>query len=366
MNSIESVLEACQETIRKATDVKPGQKVIWWGAGKRFEPLLSRYVVNGGPLPKPDYFVDSTRDASGEEVLGVEGKPFSALLDEDPNATTVVISAGVLDLQGEIIKNELYYFRFFHIRSLEAALHILDNVVKLEESVSLISSEESRQIYLGVLTDWVRGRFFDPSLYQPSPYFNNEFICDPYQGILVLAGAFNGKHIERFLRWNPGGEVRAFEPSPKWSKYLAEKYKNQPNVRISNSILGGESAEVNYDPDDENNGLSARVEEKASNRTIRLAVEPLDYLLEEDVSQGSIRQVALDVEGTEISVLEGAKSLVQNLRPLLTVCLYHNAGDFLDVIPKIESISPGSYDFFVRHHSSVSVIETVLYALPKP
>ena len=72
--------------------------------------------------------------------------------------------------------------------------------------------------------------------------------------------------------------------------------------------------------------------------------------------------IKMDVEGSELDALEGAKQTILNNKPKLAVCLYHKTKDFIDIPNLIHNLVP-EYKLYVRHHS-FSVNETVLYAIP--
>lgn len=350
------------ETLRSSK--LEGRKLVFWGAGKRLTSLIQEFCIDASALPLPDYVVDSTREIDPAEYPGVPVANFEQLLNEDPSNTTIVITAGVLDLQAQIIKNELYYFDIMHIRSIETALYLLPRMDQLQISVELLATKESRNTYLKVLKNVVDGVFFDPSNFSTSAYFGNGISSLPKTGDLIFAGAFNGKHVDRFLKESPKLRILAFEPSPYWSKKLSDKYKSDSRVNVSNCLLGSNSELVNYDPDYENHGLAARIEPVASNKTVLLPVTKIDDFIESNFADATVVQISLDIEGAEQSALLGAERIIREFSPILTICLYHNPDDFVMLPQLIERLHPGRYSFQVLQHSTIQPIETVLYAVP--
>lgn len=67
-----------------------------------------------------------------------------------------------------------------------------------------------------------------------------------------------------------------------------------------------------------------------------------------------------DIEGYEYQMLVGAQESIKKNKPLLAICIYHNAIDFYSILLLIKSIEP-AYKFAVRHHTSC-LSDTVLYA----
>lgn len=71
----------------------------------------------------------------------------------------------------------------------------------------------------------------------------------------------------------------------------------------------------------------------------------------------------MDIEGAEYDALLGMKETLQGC-PALMVSIYHRVEDLFRLQLLIESMCPKAYDYYIRHYSP-TVIETVLYAVPK-
>jgi hypothetical protein len=68
----------------------------------------------------------------------------------------------------------------------------------------------------------------------------------------------------------------------------------------------------------------------------------------------------MDIEGSELPALCGAKKSIVAQLPKLQICIYHKPDDFLSIPKTIDSFSP-EYRFFIGHHSQ-NIVDTVLYA----
>ena len=67
-----------------------------------------------------------------------------------------------------------------------------------------------------------------------------------------------------------------------------------------------------------------------------------------------------DIESYEYQMLLGAENGIKNYKPLLAVCIYHNAVDFYSIPLLIKRILP-EYKIAIRQHLDV-LTETVVYA----
>jgi hypothetical protein len=71
--------------------------------------------------------------------------------------------------------------------------------------------------------------------------------------------------------------------------------------------------------------------------------------------------IKLDVEGSELSALQGGHNSIRRWRPKLAISLYHRPEDFFSIPLWLDSLDCG-YRFFIDHYS-IHHEETVLYAI---
>ena len=90
-----------------------------------------------------------------------------------------------------------------------------------------------------------------------------------------------------------------------------------------------------------------------------IEVMPIDEAV--DPSQ-RVTYIKMDVEGSELESLKGAKRTILKDRPKLAICIYHKPEDMLTLPLYIKSLVP-EYKLYLRHHSGTES-ETVLYAMP--
>jgi hypothetical protein len=90
-----------------------------------------------------------------------------------------------------------------------------------------------------------------------------------------------------------------------------------------------------------------------------VAVKKLDDIWEE-VNPTLLK---MDIEGAELSALQGAYKIIQQHLPLLCICLYHKNNDIIDIPRWLHDNFP-QYYLYLRKHAHCYASELVLYALP--
>lgn len=87
------------------------------------------------------------------------------------------------------------------------------------------------------------------------------------------------------------------------------------------------------------------------------------YSIDTLLSSSRVDFIKLDVEGSELQAIEGAKYLINKCKPALAVCLYHNPDDLWEIPIAINAWFP-FYKFYIKVHDHLG-LGTVLYCVPK-
>jgi FkbM family methyltransferase len=88
-----------------------------------------------------------------------------------------------------------------------------------------------------------------------------------------------------------------------------------------------------------------------------VSARPLDNIIP---PEEKVTYIKMDIEGAETKGLLGAKRIIQEHKPRLAICVYHNPEDYFNIPLLIKQFVP-EYKFYLRHHSKI-LSETVLYA----
>jgi len=72
--------------------------------------------------------------------------------------------------------------------------------------------------------------------------------------------------------------------------------------------------------------------------------------------------IKMDIEGSELDTLAGARELIRKNAPILAICAYHKQSDLWNIPLFIHDLSP-DYGFHLRPHD-LEGWDVVCYAIP--
>lgn len=283
-------------------------------------------------------------------------------LQKEENACVLICSPQkkVVDAVGEQLSS--MGLKWYHIDEF-----ILKNHAKeVLECYDLLDDEESKKVYAEVVQCRMSGTY--PAL---------SFVCDkqyfgvrPFMGknpkeVFLDCGAFVGDSIERYLWERDGGfaKIIAFEPDSgnfKAMKKRVARLKSEWNIKEDKIMLfpygvGEKSVAGKIVKNDANNGLGSKIVQAGCDLDEEVQIVSLDEFVKEPVTF-----LKADIESYEYKMLMGARQLILRDKPIIAVCIYHNAVDLYSIPLLLKDLLP-EYKMAVRHHS-VEMDDTVLYA----
>ena len=199
-----------------------------------------------------------------------------------------------------------------------------------------------------IRVDQIVDRMFEKQYFTLSamPHEKNETFVD--------VGAYDGDTARAFVAW--AGEwhhIYAFEPDPANREKCSRTLRELSPEKTTLFPYGAwkEKGELRF----KNTGdWSSKVNEAGE---LRIPVSSID----EEIRDGRVTFIKMDVEGSERAALEGAEKTIRRDHPKLAICVYHKPEDILDLPEYILSLH-SDYRFYLRHYSLIST-ETVLYCL---
>lgn len=228
-----------------------------------------------------------------------------------------------------------------------------------------LNDEKSKDVMIQVLKGNVseNNQFFVDA-FTLGQYFN-ELTDSAEEDYFVDAGAYIGDTLEVFVNRTRGKfkKVYSFEPFKACYDELvrnSSKYDDlKDKIELFNMGLFSRNGVISFDntlPDG-----SHKIDGGESMENM-FQITTLDELNLEKVTF-----IKMDIEGSELEALKGAKKTIEKFKPKLAICVYHNATDILELSDYIESLNL-NYKYYLRHHNDnasndLCYCETVLYAI---
>lgn len=177
-------------------------------------------------------------------------------------------------------------------------------------------------------------------------------LFDPLEReIFVDAGCFDGKTIEEYWDWlgEKEGKVYSFEPIKRQYDNVREKFEKDDRVILYNFATWDKEEEIVFADVGDASRPSNEGEVVCKGIT-------LDKLLNDE----KVTYIKMDVEGSELKTLQGARNIIMRDKPRLAISIYHKPEDFMELALYVLELVP-EYKFYIRQYTS-DTRETVLYA----
>jgi FkbM family methyltransferase len=332
-------------------------------AGVYVSAFLDNYKSESLPYAgKPVYRPDSapkTIDRSTTVIIGVWRPDVpQALLEEQLSDSGW---ANVVTMAGFIRRN---YDRFgdFYWRTERGYYERPDRIKVINQVRAIWADALSLNTYEHLLK---LRRDFDDS--DPPPVDPHEYTPEGIPGLLqfplryVDGGAYDGDVLAKFI--DSGYEIESaalFEPDMRNFKLLVQRHSTKPPVF---PVFSYPCA------------LSDRQERESFHQDMEVAVAS-GFSRHGEIAVPCVRLdsalkgfkpnfIKLDVEGAELSVLEGSVETLRTSRPSWAVCVYHKADDLWMVPYWFMSKADGlDYKYYLRQHSN-GLAPHCFYAAPE-
>lgn len=160
------------------------------------------------------------------------------------------------------------------------------------------------------------------AMYNEGPYELGK-VCLSEGDVVIDCGANLG--LFSAVASSKGCIAYAFEPSPSVrNEFLEKTSKKNGEFHIQPYALGAENEIVYFEEDSNNLGGGKTVSDGKTN--VRVEMQTLDHWAEVN-NISKIDFIKADIEGAERDMLKGAKRVLKELHPKLSICTYHLPDD---------------------------------------
>jgi FkbM family methyltransferase len=199
--------------------------------------------------------------------------------------------------------------------------------------------------------------------------FNKRFFNLSDSEVYVDAGAYRGETVELFARSvaNKFVKIHAFEPDKEnfahLEKFVADRFgATRLNVECHQAGIWETSGRLKFCSADSGSGpaMSSHFElsEDSEVRDGNVEVVSLDDCLADEVPTF----IKLEIEGSELAALRGARRTIVRCRPKVALSAYHKARDLVTLFDNMLELDAG-YKIGLAHHRD-SIAGSVYYCVP--
>jgi FkbM family methyltransferase len=248
---------------------------------------------------------------------------------------------------------------FLPYYSLDLPHKILTEAGMIISAFDLLGDELSCETYVSYIEFRLKGDL--DKLIAPAntiQYFPDDILCDLCDEVFIDCGAYNGDTLEQYLmKYRGFSAYIAFEPDPSNFLQLLNFLKHlEPGLRAKiNCYQLGVS--------DSNKTVYFQAKGTAGSSVGDGNMEIKCCSLDEEIGSRKPTYIKMDIEGSEMSALWGAKRCIEESLPILAVCVYHRPRDLWRIPLLINSFND-SYAFYLRSHE-YDGWDIVCYAVPK-
>lgn len=355
------------DTWEKFNAVSKNRKVILWGAGQRCLEWLPLWEA----AYNVSYIVDGDKSKWGKIN---EKEIFSPdkILEEEQGTYVILICghfAGEIALELEKMGVKEYFSEYWMNNSQILYTSRVQTDIPQEEIDRLyeyMEDEQSRDVIKNIIEKRKNGACDYSDIMSAGEYFCDDIFQWNDSEVFVDAGAYDGDSMLQFVRKNLDFKrIYAFEADSKnhemlKSSYIYQAYKNK--IRIFNGGVWDRYETVNFV---EGLGTGSSIASETTQnisecRKDKIQIKSIECMPLDDVILEEVTFIKMDIEGSEMRALMGARRLITTYKPKLAICIYHKPDDLWKIPQYIHSLVP-DYKLYIRHHSLLYV-DTVLYA----
>lgn len=343
--------------------IKGETSVAIYGGGQ-FGKLWFRYLSEDLNMT-PEYFVDQDPEKQGTEIFGVTVVSLETLALKIKGEVDLIVTPLLLNTDSnsragleETCARKGFTPRFIPVQFSSAlAMRYSIDQENCLNVIDMLYDDFSKASYYEYIRSKLAGEnyrshFFDYS----QQYLADDLFTIKDNDYVVDCGAYDGDTLTNFTKFYPKLRgIASFEPTLDTFKKLktTAEQLGKDNIRLFNMATGDQNTRVNFS----HTGIAS------ANRILDDGEESIQMCsLDEVLYEEHPTFIKMDVEGSELISLQGAKRIIAANKPILAICIYHKVEDLYQIPYFIKREFP-AYRLYVRKYSN-DPYELVLYAVP--
>jgi len=245
----------------------------------------------------------------------------------------------------------------------------------IKEVYDLLEDDFSKDIYAELIKSRINNTPVSESMVSNGQYFLlPQFLEQSEKEVFVDIGSYVGDTVEQYIGKKSGvfGKIYAFEPDPlnfTALNYRASRLKNEwafsdDKLALIHGGIGAKTERKLFAVPQHNlenqTSFSSRLGASFVTDKNENSEEVPVYTLDDYFKEQYVSFIKADIESYELDMLRGGGDVIKRDRPLLAVCIYHNASDMFTIPLFIKELCK-DYKIKIRHHT-YDFAETVVYA----
>ena len=331
---------------------KDGKPVMIYGMGNGAEKIISTlntYQITVSEIFASDEFV------RGHSFLGYKVLKYSEVCEKYDDFNVVLAFATHLENVIENIKKINSEHKVFapDVPVAGGGLFTREYVKEHNDDFDFVyehlADEKSKKDYIDILNfkvDYLLNSFCDKE-----SIYRNILKLNDSESIVDL-GAYDGDTIREFTAYTKGkyNKIIALEPDAKSYKKLIKNTAEMKNLETYNMGAWNEKDTLIF------------AKEQSRNSHISASGVPVKVTDIDSLIDCPVTMIKMDIEGSEMKALGGAKRIIKTYLPKLYVCAYHRNEDLFALGKKILSLND-KYKLYFRHSVYIPAWESNFYAV---
>lgn len=321
---------------------------------------LSGKYINDIPI----YFIDiSDCVTSSHELILHDLNNDKKIILNNKKSCIIITTIFYIEIQDILSKYDFknvfaYYLKAYSDVDWEGLCHIhpglrTDDFQYIDQLINVLADDESKYVLQEIIKFRSEGILdYRKIKSKQTEYVDSDIVHFSHNEVIIDGGAYIGDTLEVFNKhigqWD---KIICFEPDNKNYTILKSNLSKYNRVEAIQAALGEKSGICYFNAE---HGAGSAI--SASVTRYAVDVKSIDSLNVENISF-----IKLDVEGNEISAIQGAQETIRNNKPKLAICLYHRSSDLWNIPLLVKNINK-DYKIYIRHYGK-HWEDTIMYAL---
>ncbi len=235
---------------------------------------------------------------------------------------------------------------------------ILVKKIKVKKAFSLLADHRSKDLFIKYLQWRLTCDFsVQPKRIETNQYFLNKLFTFNNKDIIIDCGAYDGDTLSLFLTKNKKNFNLFIALEPDKTNFtklekLVSKLDERYRIKLYNIAVSNKNGKIHFKS---TGNMSSAINEEGTDKINTIT---LDKLCNKIIPT----YIKMDIEGSEIDALKGAKKIICGGKTIFAISIYHRQSDIYE-IPLFITHYNSSYNFYLRNHGW-DFVDSVLYAVP--